>query len=352
MKGLVLAGGTGSRLRPITYSMAKQLVPVANKPILFYGLEDIASSGVTEVGVVIAPHSGEAIREAVGDGSAFGLSVTFIVQDEPLGLAHALKVALPFIDGDDVLMYLGDNLIKDGVADIVSDFQRSRPNCQILLSEVDNPQDFGVATLGGDGSIVRLVEKPSTPESKLALVGAYLFDASVGEAVDTLRPSSRGEYEITDAIQHLVDTGKDVRPTQVSGWWKDTGRKQDLIAANDLILSDLEGRNDGELVNTSIRDPVKIGPGSRLVDCDITGPVIIGADVVMTRATVGPNTAIGAQCRLSDATVEQSIVMSQVEIHGWKLRNSVVGHECRLDGPAPDSFVEVTLGERSEVVGE
>ena len=352
MKGLVLAGGTGSRLRPITYSMAKQLVPVANKPILFYGLEDIASSGVTEVGVIIAPPSGEAIREAVGDGSAFGLRITFIVQDEPLGLAHALKVALPFIDGDDVLMYLGDNLIKDGVADIVSDFQRNRPSCQILLTEVDNPQDFGVATLGDDGSIVRLVEKPSLPESKLALVGAYLFDASVGEAGDALRPSPRGEYEISDAIQHLIDTGREVRPTHVTGWWKDTGRKQDLIAANDLVLSDLEGRNDGELVNTSIRGPVSIGPRSRLVDCEVRGPAIIGADVFMTRTTVGPNTAIGAQCQLSDAAVEQSIVMSQVEIQGWKLRNSVVGHHRRLDGSAPDAFVEVTLGERSEVVGE
>ena len=352
VKGVVLAGGTGSRLRPITFSMAKQLVPVANKPILFYGLEDIAAAGITDVGMIIAPHSGDEIRKAVGDGSSFGLNVTYITQDEPLGLAHALKTALPFVDGDDVLMYLGDNLIKQGVADIVSDFERDRPNCQILLTEVDNPEQFGVVELGDDGSIVHLVEKPSQPPSNLALVGVYLFDASVSEAIDAIEPSPRGEYEITDTIQHLVTTGRDVRPSLVTGWWKDTGRKEDLIVANELILTDLQERLEGESIDTTIRGPVKIGAGSRLIDCAVTGPAIIGDNVVMNRAVIGPNTAIGNDCHLFDAAVEQSIVMSHVEIHGWKLRDSLVGHECRLHGSAPDSYVEVTLGERSEVVGE
>jgi glucose-1-phosphate thymidylyltransferase len=352
MKGVVLAGGTGSRLRPITFSMAKQLVPVANKPILFYGLEDIAAAGITDVGMIIAPQSGAEIRGAVGDGSAFGLNVTYIVQEEPLGLAHALKTALPFVDGEDVLMYLGDNLIKQGVADIVSDFERDRPNCQILLTEVDNAEQFGVAELGDDGSIIHLVEKPSHPPSNLALVGVYLFDASVAEAVDAIQPSARGEYEITDAIQHLVTTGRDVRPSLVTGWWKDTGRKEDLITANELVLADLQEEIDGELVDTTVRGPVQVGSGSRLIDCAVTGPTVIGDNVTMNRAVIGPNTAIGDHSHVFDASVEQSIVMSQVEIHGWKLRNSLVGHECRLHGSAPASFVEVTLGERSEVVGE
>ena len=191
MKGVVLAGGTGTRLRPITFSMAKQLVPVGNKPILFYGLEDMAEAGITEVGIIISPETGDEVRRAVGDGSAFGVAVTYIVQDAPLGLAHALKTALPFVDGDDVLMYLGDNLVKDGIADVVADFERDRPNCQILLHEVDNPSEFGVAELDAAGRVERLVEKPKNPTSNLALVGVYLFDPGVEKAIDTIKPSAR-----------------------------------------------------------------------------------------------------------------------------------------------------------------
>ncbi|MDJ0923768.1 MAG: glucose-1-phosphate thymidylyltransferase [Acidimicrobiia bacterium] len=352
MKGVVLAGGTGSRLRPITFSMAKQLVPVANKPILFYGLEDLAEAGIEEVGVIIAPQTGDEIRRTVGDGDRFGLSIEYIVQDEPLGLAHALKTALPFVDGDDVLMYLGDNLVKQGVADVVRDFNEDRPNCQILLTKVDDPRQFGVAELGDAGEVVRLVEKPSNPRSDLALVGVYLFDQTVVEAVNAIQPSARGELEITDAIQYLVSSGREVRPSLVTGWWKDTGKKEDLLHANELVLSDLKEEISGDVVGGAIRGVVRVGAGSRLVDCEVAGPAVIGSGVQMARTTVGPNTAIGDGCRLLDVQIEDSIVLDTAEIHGWSLRDSLIGREAKLHGAAPAGYVEVMLGERSELRGE
>ncbi|MFQ5555717.1 MAG: glucose-1-phosphate thymidylyltransferase [Acidimicrobiia bacterium] len=352
MKGVVLAGGSGTRLRPITYSMAKQLVPVANKPILFYGLEDLADAGIKDVGMIIAPETGDEIRSTVGDGARFGLAITYIVQDRPLGLAHALKTALPFVAGDDVLMYLGDNLVKQGVAEIVADFERDRPNCQILLTEVDNPSEFGVVELGEGNKVVQLVEKPSRPPSNLALVGAYLFDATIAEAVDAISPSARGELEITDAIQHLVTTGRSVRPSIVRGWWKDTGKKEDLLHANALVLHDLHHEVAGEMVDSTSRGAIRVGAGSTLVDCAVTGPAVIGDGVRLSRVTVGPNTAIGDRCHISDASIEDTIILDGAEIHGWKLRNSLVGRSARLHGSAPEAFVEMTLGERSEVIGD
>jgi glucose-1-phosphate thymidylyltransferase len=325
---------------------------VANKPILFYGLEDLVGAGITEVAIIIAPQTGDEIRRTVGDGSAFGLNIEYIVQDEPLGLAHALQTALPFVDGDDVLMYLGDNLVKQGVADVVSDFQRDRPNCQILLTKVDDPSQFGVAELGPSGEVVRLVEKPSEPRSDLALVGVYLFDHTVSEAIDSIKPSARGELEITDAIQYLVTSGKDVRPSLVTGWWKDTGRKEDLLHANELVLSDLTPDDQGSVVGGEIRGALQLGAGSKVVDCQITGPVVIGENVHLTRTVLGPNTAIGDGARLVDAHVEESIVLDSAEIHGWSIRDSLIGREAVLRGSPPAGFVEVTLGERSEILGE
>jgi glucose-1-phosphate thymidylyltransferase len=352
MKGVVLAGGAGTRLRPITYAMAKQLVPVGNKPILFYALEDLAEAGVIEVGIVISPETGDEVRLAVGDGSTFGIDVTYIVQDAPLGLAHALKTALPFVAGDNVLMYLGDNLVKGGIADVVADFERDRPNCQILLHTVDNPEEFGVVELDDAGRVVRLVEKPQQPPSNFALVGVYLFDATVAGAIDAIKPSARGELEITDAIQELVDTGREVRASTVREWWKDTGKKSDLLHANELVLEDLTTDVEGELINTSVQGPVRIEAGARVVNCVITGPVVVGRDAHLTRTLVGPYSAIGDRCRLSDATIEGSIIMDEAEVHGWKLRNTLLGRGARLHGSAPGSFVEMTLGERSEIIGE
>jgi len=351
VKGVVLAGGTGSRLRPITFSMAKQLIPVANKPIIEYGLEDLAEAGITEVGVIVSPETGGEVEAAVGDGARLGLRLNYILQDRPLGLAHALKTALPFVGGDDCLMYLGDNLVKDGVRDVVADFQEHRPNCQILLCPVDNPSSFGVADLEPDGRIRRLVEKPTVPPSNLALVGVYLFDGSIAEAVDAIRPSARGELEITDAIQHLVETQRTVRASVVSGWWKDTGTKEDLLTAQELVIPLVAHGIEGEVTGGRLEGAVHVGRGSQLVDCEVTGPVVVGDDARLTRVRLGPQTSIGHGCRLSDAAVEGSIVMDGAEVYGWRLRNSLLGRGARLHGAAPAPFVEVTLGERSEIVG-
>jgi glucose-1-phosphate thymidylyltransferase len=332
--------------------MAKQLVPVANKPILFYGLEDLADAGIEDVVIIIAPATGDEIRATVGTGDRFGLSIEYVVQDEPLGLAHALKTALPFVGGDDVLMYLGDNLVKQGVADIVTDFERDKPNCQILLTKVSDPREFGVAALGPNGEIVRLIEKPKNPPSDLALVGVYLFDNTVAEAVENIKPSARGELEITDAIQYLVESGRDVRPTLVTGWWKDTGKKEDLLHANELVLDDLTHHVQGDVIGGEIRGAVQIGRGTKLVDCAVTGPAVIGENAHLSRVTIGPNTAIGDGCRLSDASVEESIIMDDAEVHGWRIRSSLLGRQAKLQGSAPDGYVEMTLGERSEIVGD
>ncbi|MGH2830297.1 MAG: glucose-1-phosphate thymidylyltransferase, partial [Actinomycetota bacterium] len=245
MKALILAGGAGTRLRPITHTSAKQLVPVANKPILFYGLEAVAAAGIRDIGIVVGDTENE-IRAAVGDGSAWGLRAAYVRQDQPLGLAHAVLIAREFLDDDDFVMYLGDNILKGGVASIVEEFSSERPNAQILLSPVRDPQRFGVAELDGD-RIVRLVEKPEVPPSEFALVGVYVFDARIHEAVRAIAPSGRGELEITDAIQWLIDAGLDVRAHRVQGWWKDTGRLEDLLEANRLILEDLAGSVRGSV---------------------------------------------------------------------------------------------------------
>ena len=351
MKGLVLAGGTGSRLRPITYSMAKQLVPIANKPIIEFGLEDLVEAGITEIGIIISPETGDEIRNVVSlSAPRIGFSPTFIVQDEPLGLAHALKTAFPFIDGDDCLMYLGDNLVKDGVEDVVKAFESRDSNCQIMLSPVDNPSAFGVADLDDDGSIRRLVEKPANPPSNLALVGVYLFDDSIVEAVASIKPSPRGELEITDAIQWLVDDGKDVRASIVSGWWKDTGTKADLISAQRLVIAELSHDVQGEVIDSEIRGTIHLGEGSRVVDSKIIGPVVIGDGVEIVRSTIGPEASIGNGCVVADSAIELSIIMEKAEVSNWKLRDSVLGRGSTLQGISSPGFTEVMLGENSAII--
>jgi glucose-1-phosphate thymidylyltransferase len=349
MKGVVLAGGTGSRLRPITYSMAKQLIPVANVPIIFYGLNDLASAGIRDVAIIVSPESNREIRYAVGDGSRFGIAITYIVQDRPLGLAHALKTALPFVGGDDVLMYLGDNLVKGGVADVVREFLERRPTAQILLQRVSNPSSFGVVELDDGGRVVKLVEKPQEPRSDLALVGVYLFDSSIGAAIDAIRPSARGEYEITEAIQYLVDHGHSVRASLVREWWKDTGKKSDLLHANELLLEDLIDHIDGTLTSTTASGPIRVGRGSTIEGCDLSGPVVIGQDVHLNRTTVGPNTSIGSGVRMVDVSIEDSIVLEGAKINGWRIRRSLIGRRSVLDGAAPSRVAELTVGELTQI---
>ena len=350
MKGIVLCGGRGTRLRPITFSLAKQLVPVANKPVIEYGLEDLVEAGITDIGVIVSPETGASVETAVrGVAERIGFAPTFILQDAPLGLAHALKTALPYIDGDEVVMHLGDNLVKGGIATTVEEFSRRRPNCQILLSEVPNPEAFGVAEMDADGSLVRLVEKPEEPPSDLALVGIYLFDASIAAAVDAISPSARGELEITDAIQYLIDTGKTVRWSVVDGWWKDMGTKDDLLAAQHLVIAELADEVSGEVTGTTVSGRLHVGAGSRVVDSEIRGPVVIGDGVEVVNSTIGPETSIGDGCTIVDATIEGSIVMEGSEVRGWSLRSAVLGRRVRLGGAPPAGPVEMMVGDQSEL---
>ncbi|MEA2169539.1 MAG: glucose-phosphate thymidylyltransferase, partial [Solirubrobacteraceae bacterium] len=277
LKGLILSGGRGTRLRPITYTSAKQLVPVANKPVLFFGIEAMARAGITDIGIIIAPETGDEIRAAAGDGSQFGVAITYIVQDEPAGLAHAVLTAEPFLGDAPFVMYLGDNLLQGGMTDLVRAFREQTPEALILLTAVPDPENYGVAELGAGGKgIVRLVEKPKDPPSNLALVGVYMFTPLIHDAARAIKPSERGELEITDAIQWLVDNGKSVEPHIVRGWWKDTGRLDDMLEANRLILDALETRIEGELVESQTDGRVVIEPGAVLTRCNVRGPAIIG----------------------------------------------------------------------------
>jgi glucose-1-phosphate thymidylyltransferase len=310
MKGLILSGGRGTRLRPITHTSAKQLVPVANKPVLFYGIEAIAQAGITEIGIVIAPETGDEIRAAVGDGSRFGVQISYIVQDEPSGLAHAVLTAEEFLGDEAFVMYLGDNLLQGGIRDLVERFRESQPDALILLTAVADPQNYGVAELDGD-RVIALAEKPTEPRSDLALVGVYMFTAAVHDAARAIAPSARGELEITDAIQYLLDAGMRVESHIVLGWWKDTGRLDDMLDANRLILDTIEPRCEGELKDAQIDGRVVIEAGAQILRSTIRGPAIIGAGAKLTDAYVGPYTAVGEGCTIERAEVEHSILLAE-----------------------------------------
>src|SRR5512132_4097346 len=333
MKGLILSGGRGTRLRPITFTSAKQLVPVANKPILFYGIEALAASGIREIGIVVGDTKQE-IRDAVGDGSRFGVEITYIEQEAPLGLAHAVLVSEPFRGTDPFCMYLGDNLIRERLEPLVTRFREEKPNSQILLASVPNPNQFGVAELR-HGQVVRLVEKPKTPPSNLALVGVYMFDSTIFAAVKAIVPSPRGELEITDAIQWLIDHGYLVRPHVIEGWWKDTGRLEDMLEANRIILDTLTPRMDGLVEDSDIAGKVVVEAGARVVKSTVRGPAIIGRGAVMR-----------------GSEVEHSIVLEGASISdsGGRIESSLIGRNVSIHRSArkPRSF-NFMLGDRSEV---
>src|SRR6478672_11059043 len=291
LKGLILSGGRGTRLRPITHTSAKQLVPVANKPVLFYGIEAMAEAGIEEIGIIIAPETGDEIRAAAGDGSQFGVRIDYIVQAEPAGLAHAVLTAEPFLGDSPFVMYLGDNLLQGGMTELVEAFRANEPDALILLTPVPDPEHYGVAELE-DGKVVALAEKPPEPKTDLALVGVYMFTSTIFDAAKAIEPSPRGELEITDAIQYLVDQGKNVEPHLVDGWWKDTGRLDDMLQANRLVLEDLQPRQDGELIDTQIEGRVVIEAGAKLERCVVRGPVVIGPGAQLTDAYIGPYTSI------------------------------------------------------------
>jgi glucose-1-phosphate thymidylyltransferase len=352
LKGLILSGGKGTRLRPITHTSAKQLVPVANKPVLFYGIEAMAEAGIREVGIIVAPETGGEIREVVGDGGRFGVEITYIEQDAPLGLAHAVLTAEGFLGQSPFVMYLGDNLLRDGIKELVDTFRSEEPDALILLTQVPDPEHYGVAELQ-DGRVSRLVEKPPEPKTDLALVGVYMFTPHVFDAARAIEPSGRGELEITDAIQHLVDGGLRVDPHVVTGWWKDTGQVRDMLEANRLILDDLEERLDGELDEQSrVEGRVAIEEGARLERSTVRGPAIIGRGSVIRDAYIGPYTAIGEKVTIDGAELEHSIVLAGSEVREleYRIEASLIGRNVRISrGPALPKAYRFVVGDNSEI---
>jgi glucose-1-phosphate thymidylyltransferase len=306
---------------------------VANKPVLFYGIEAMAAAGISEVGIIIAPETGGEIRTAAGDGSRFGVAITYIEQDAPLGLAHAVLTAEPFLGSDPFVMYLGDNLLQGGIEDLVANFRRNQPEALILLTKVPDPQNFGVAELDSGGGVTRLVEKPAEPASDLALVGVYMFTPRIHEAAKAIQPSPRGELEITDAIQWLVDSAFAVESHIVRGWWKDTGRLDDMLEANRLILETLDRRVEGDLVDSQIEGRVVIEPGAVLERTTVRGPAIIGAGAHLIDAYIGPYTAIGDGVTIENAELEHSIVLAGSSICDLESRMeaSLIGRNVTLE---------------------
>lgn len=351
MKGLILSGGKGTRLRPLTYTSAKQLVPVANKPVLFYGLEALAEAGIRQVGMVVGDTAAE-IRAAVGDGSRWGLDVTYIEQDAPRGLAHAVLVSEAFLGHEPFVMYLGDNLLNKGIRPFVEQFAAARPAAQILLARVPDPQMFGVAELR-DGKVIRLVEKPEKPPSDLALVGVYMFGAAIFDSVKRIRPSGRNELEITDAIQDLIDRGLEVHPQIVDGWWKDTGKLEDMLEANRLILDTLARRIDGTVdAESRIEGKVVLEAGAVVERSVVRGPAIIGARARISHAYIGPFTSIMNDVEVRDAEIEHSIILEGSVIYDLQNRveDSLIGKNVRIyREPVKPSAYRFMLGDNSEV---
>lgn len=345
MKGLILAGGAGTRLRPITHTSAKQLVPVANKPILFYGIEDMAEAGIKEIGIIVGDTRSE-VMAAVGDGSRWGVDITYIPQDEPLGLAHCVLIADEFLGDDDFVMYLGDNMLQQGLKEFVDEFEDDRERCrnpqlgeerqppsaQILLAHVDDPRQFGVADIDDAGRVVQLVEKPADPPSDLALVGVYLFDNEILDAVRAIEPSPRGELEITDAIQWLIDQGRRVRHEVLQGWWLDTGKKDPLLESNMKVLDTLERKVEGEVDERSKVDGrVVLEPGAQLVNSIVRGPAIVGAGTRVENAYIGPYTSIAGDCLIADTEVEHSVVLEHSTLVGIpRLADSLIGRHVAV----------------------
>ncbi len=350
MRALVLSGGEGSRLRPLTHTSAKQLIPIAGSPILFHALEAVAEAGITEVGIVIGS-TGDEVRAAVGDGSRWGLAVTYIPQEAPKGIAHAVMVAADFVRGEPFLLYLGDNVLLEGVARFVEEFERMRPDAQILLTRVSEPEHFGVAVLQGE-RVVRLVEKPAAFVSDIALVGVYLFDDSILEAAATLEPSGRGEYEITEAIQWLIDHGRTVRAEMVEGYWKDTGRPEDLLEANRMMLGRLSTSVNGDVdASTVVDGAVVVAAGAKVTGGSaLRGPVVIGPGSIVDASTIGPDVSVERDCRIERSDLTDSIVMDGchiADLHG--LTGSILGRGVEIRHSGARGTHRLIVGDHSSV---
>jgi len=333
VKAIILSGGKGTRLRPLTYSGAKQLVPIANKPILFYCIENIIQAGIKEVGIIIAPETGQEIKDAVGDGSAWGIKIHYICQDVPGGLAHAIRTAKEFLSDSSFVMYLGDNLIGTGIEKFIDEFNRNKPEALILLKEVDDPKQFGVADVSESGKVLRLIEKPDVPPSNLALVGIYIFSPKIHDAIEVIKPSKRGELEITDAIQELINMGCNVESFILDMWWLDTGKKDDLLTANAIVLDEwLKGNISGTVDGASrLLGRVAVGRNSVITGSTIRGPVVIGENTVIENSFIGPHTSIGNNVRIIKSSVEHSVIMNESELRDIeRLEESLVGRRVKI----------------------
>ncbi len=352
MKGLVLSGGKGTRLRPITYTSAKQLVPVANKPVLFRVIESIRDAGITEIGIVIGD-TGREVRDAVGDGKHWGVQITYIPQDAPSGLAHAVKISREFLGDERFVMFLGDNCIQGGISPLIEQFGRSDYNAQIVLKHVSNPQSYGVAELDDSGQILRLTEKPRQPRSNLALVGIYMFDSNIWQAVESIKPSWRGELEITDAIQWLVEHGRKVFPYVHEGWWIDTGKKDDMLEANRLVLDEMEPLVEGYVDrDTKLIGKVTIEKGAEIINSTIRGPAIIGEHTRIINSYVGPFTSIYHHCLIEESEIEHSIVLEESTIKALphRLEDSLIGRGVEItSSPLRPKAYRLVLGDHSTV---
>jgi glucose-1-phosphate thymidylyltransferase len=351
MKGLILAGGFGTRLRPLTYTGAKQLIPVANKPIIYYGIEALASAGVKDLAIIVGDTAAE-VKAVVGDGKKFGIKIEYIFQEAPLGLAHAIKISKDFLRDDPFIMYLGDNILKEGIKDLVAKFDSAKPDALILLTEVPNPQEFGVAVIDEQGRVKKLIEKPKEPPTKLALVGVYLFNQKIFNAIGNIKPSWRNELEITDAIQWLLDNDHKVESHMVTGWWKDTGKPEDIIEANLLVLENIEPLNQGKVIDSTVNGRVRIESGSVIEKSVVRGPAIIGRNARIVNSFIGSFSSIGDNAVIQNAEVECSVVLegARIENVAKRIGRSIIGKNAVISQtnilPRTHRFV---LGDQSFV---
>lgn len=351
MKGLILSGGLGTRLRPMTFSQQKQLIPVANKPVLFYAIEDLIEAGISDIGIIVGPNK-EQVMETV-NGSDWDANISFIDQDEPLGLAHTIKISKDFLKDDPFVMYLGDNILRRGVVDFVNDFNNSDCEASILLNEVDNPAEFGIASLNKKNEVERVIEKPKDPPSNLAVIGVYAFKSTVHQAVEEIKPSWRNQLEIVDAIQWLIDKGYMVKSGQVTGWWKDTGRPEDILEANHLILDAVKKDVKGQIIESKIKGRVVIDPSCTIEKSVVKGPCILGKNVKIKDSYIGPYTSIGEGAYVESSEIEDSVVMNDAEIIGvtHRITDSLIGKNVKIKKgngfPTGNKYV---LGDSSQII--